>query len=43
MKYPQENVGDEVNFLSAGKHESFLQVDRLTLGVRSQACTKYPK
>ena len=33
---------DEVNFLPADKHESFLQVD-ITLGVHSQACPKYPK
>ena len=29
--------------LPADKHESFLQVDSITLGVRSQACPKYPK
>ena len=34
---------DEVNFLPADKHESFLQVDNITLGVHSQACPKYPK
>ena len=34
---------DEVEFLHADKHEIFLQGDSITLGVRSQACPKYPK
>ena len=34
---------DEVDFLPAGKHESFLQVESIILGVRSQAYPKYPK
>ena len=29
--------------LLADKHESFLQVDGITLGVRSKACSKYAK
>ena len=36
-------MGDEFDFLSEDKHESFLQADSITLGVRSQACLKYPK
>ena len=36
-------MGDEVDFLSADKQESFLQVDSINLGVRSWACPKYPK
>ena len=36
-------MGDEVDFLAADKNESFLQVDSITLGLRSQACPKYPK
>ena len=36
-------MGDEVDFLPADKRESFLQVDSINLGVRSQACPKYPK
>ena len=37
-------MGDEVAFLRADKHDSFLRDDSDdTLGVRSQACTKYPK
>ena len=35
-------MGDEVD-LPADKHENFLQVDSITLGVRSQACPNYPK
>ena len=38
-----KKLGDEVDFLPADKHERFLQVDSITLGVRSQACPKYPK
>ena len=30
-------------FLPADKHNSFLQDDRITLGVRSQTCPKYQK
>ena len=32
-------MGDEVDFLPADKHESFLQDDNMTLGVYSQECT----
>ena len=39
----QKSMGDEVAFLRSDKHKSFLRVGRITLGVRSQACTKYPK
>ena len=35
--------GGEVDFLPANKHESFLQVDSITLGLLSQAFPKYPK
>ena len=31
----------EVDFLPTDKHESFLQVDSITLGVGSQASTEY--
>ena len=37
-----EKMGNEADFLCAGKHESFLQVDNINLGVCSQACPKYP-
>ena len=38
-----EKHGCKVDFLLTNKHESFLQVDSITLVLRSQACTKYPK
>ena len=37
-----EKHGCKVDFLPTNKHENFLQVDSSTLGLRSQACTKYP-
>ena len=43
LQYLNQNVKDEVEFLSADKHESFLQGDNITLGVRNQACPEYPK
>ena len=36
-------MGGEVDFLSANKHERFLQVDSITLVLSSQAFPKYPK
>ena len=36
-------MGNEVDFLPADKHKSFLQVDSITFGVLSQTCPKYPK
>ena len=38
-----EKHGVRLIFLPANKHERFLQVDSITLGLRSQACPKYPK
>ena len=35
--------GSEVDFLPANKHKNFQQVDSIALGLRSQACPKYPK
>ena len=35
------SVGDKVDFLPADKHKSFLHVESITLGVRSQACQNY--
>ena len=34
---------DEVHFLHADKHRSFLQGDTIILGESNQACPKYPK
>ena len=36
-------MGDEVDFLPGDKVKSFLQVNSITLVLRSQACPKYPK
>ena len=38
----QKSMGDEVDFLPADKHENFLQIDSITLGVHSLACPQYP-
>ena len=38
LHYLQKSIEDEVYFLPANKHESFLQDDSITLGVRKQAC-----
>ena len=35
FEYLQKNVGDEVDVLPADKHASFLQVDRINLGMHS--------
>ena len=34
LQYLKENVKDEVNFLLADKHQSFLQVDFNNLGIK---------
>ena len=38
-----ENHMDEVDFLPANKHKSFLQVDSIALVVCSETYPKYPK
>ena len=43
LQYLQKNMRDEVDFLLVDKRKSFLQVDSTSLGVRSQACSKYSK
>ena len=43
LEYLQKNVGDEVDFLLSDKHQIFLQVDSITLGVRRQTCSKHLK
>ena len=43
MQYLKEEVNDEVYFWHTEKHRTFLQVDLIILGVRSQACLKYLK
>ena len=39
----QKSMEDEVHFLPADKHESFLQIDSINFGVYSRAFPKYPK
>ena len=39
----KENVKDEVDFLPAAKHQGFLQIDTIILGVCGQICPNYPK
>ena len=34
---------DEVDFLHADKHQSFLQVDNINFDGHVQSCSKYPK
>ena len=34
LQYLKKEVNDEVDFLHAGKHQSFLQVDFNTLGIK---------
>ena len=43
VQYVKENVKDEVEFLPACKHQSFLQIDTIILGACGQACPNYPK
>ena len=43
LQYMKENVKDEVDFLLADKHERFLQIDTLILGLCGQACPNYSK
>ena len=38
-----EEVNNEVYFLHADRHRSFLQVDTIILGLRSHTYPKYPK
>ena len=39
----KKKVNNEVYFWHADKHQSFLQVGSIVLGVRNQACPNYPK
>ena len=38
-----KNMWGEAYFFPADKHNSFLQLENITLGVHSQAFPKYPK
>ena len=43
MKYRKKNVKDEVDFLPADKHQRFLEIHAIVLGVCGKACPNYPK
>ena len=43
LEYLKKNVKDEVDFLPADKHQIFLQIGTIILGVCGQACPSYPK
>ena len=43
LQHLHKSMGDTVAFFPADKHKSFLQVDSITLGVRSQTGPKYQK
>ena len=42
MQWLKEEVNDEVYFWWPEKHQIFLRVDTIILGVHSQACPKFP-
>ena len=41
LQYPKKEVIDQVDFLHADKHQSFLQVDLNTLGMKVNGHDKY--
>ena len=43
LQYLKENGKNEVEFLLADKHQRFLQIDTIVLGVSGQACPDYSK
>ena len=43
LQYPKKEVSDEVDFLHADKHESFLQIDTIIFYGDDQALPKFPK
>ena len=43
LQYLKENGKNEVYFLLVDKHQRFLQVNTIILGLRGQACPNYPK
>ena len=42
LQYLQKEVSDEVDFLYADKHESFLQIDTIIFDGDGQAFPKFP-
>ena len=43
MQYLKKEVSDEVDFLHADKHESFLQIDTMIFNGNGQAFPKFSK
>ena len=43
LQYLKKEGRNEVDFLHAEKHQTFLQVDTINFGGHGQSCTKYPK
>ena len=43
LQYFHKSMGDKVDFLPANEHNSSLQDDSITLGVRIHTCPKYQK
>ena len=43
LQYLMENVEEEVDFLPADKHQRFLQIDTIILGVYRHTYLNYPK
>ena len=43
LQYLQKEMSDEVDFLHAGKHESFLQIGTMIFDGDVQAFSKFPK
>ena len=43
LQYLKENGKNEVDFLLADKHQIFVQIDTIILGVCGQACPNYTK
>ena len=42
LQYLKENGKNEVDLLLADKHQRFLQIDTIILGVCGQVCSNYP-
>ena len=43
ISYQKKGVSNEVDFLHADMHESFLRIDTMNLGGGGQAFQKFPK
>ena len=41
MQYLKQNVNDEVDFLPEDKHQRFLPIDTIILGVCAKACPNF--